>query len=116
MRRAGLDRVRILRKAHYNISLFAVIAMASKVAAHISSWATWWFAAGERDPRTPEQLEREKWVFWAPWTGRFNRWMTVIPCFAGENRGGLQRERCCLKSSHPPPAPSVQMCIGSLYR
>jgi hypothetical protein len=58
--------------------------MASKVASSIAAFATWWFAAGERDPRTPEQLEREKWVFWAPWTGKFNRWMTVIPCFAGE--------------------------------
>lgn len=79
--------------------------MASKITSSIVALATWWFAAGERDPRTPQQLEREKWIFWAPWTGRFNRWMTVIPCFAGARPLLAWTQRT--SATPPPPAPAL---------
>jgi hypothetical protein len=50
-----------------------------------------WFYVPEEDTRPKEQLEREKYVFGAPWSGEFKRWMIVFPSFV------------------------VQLCIGSLY-
>ena len=50
-----------------------------------------WFATPEEDNRTPAQLEAEKYMLRAPWSGPFKRWMIVLPTFL------------------------VQLCIGSLY-
>lgn len=44
-----------------------------------TEWVEWWFNTGEKDERSPLQLEREKYVLWAPWTGDFQRWMIVLP-------------------------------------
>lgn len=50
-----------------------------------------WFATPEGDTRSDAQLEREKYVFGFPASGKFERWMIVIPTFI------------------------IQLCIGSLY-
>jgi hypothetical protein len=63
-----------------------------------------WFTVAEVDPRSAKQLEREKYVFWLPWTGKFKRWMIIIPSFviqlcvgsvSGSHRVSLQHTRPC---------------------
>lgn len=49
-----------------------------------------WFT-DHTSSRTAEQIKREEYVLWAPASGRFSRWMVVLPVFI------------------------VQLCIGSLY-
>ena len=59
----------------------------------VPTWKTrlgLWFT-DHTSARTAQQIEREAYVFWAPATGRFSRWMIVLPVFI------------------------AQMCIGSLY-
>lgn len=67
-----------------------------------SEWVAWWFDAGDVDIRTPQQLERDKYVLWAPWTGAYQRWMIIIPsCIIQLCLGSVSRRRVC--SSYPLP-------------
>ena len=62
-----------------------------------SEWVAWWFDAGDVDIRTPQQLERDKYVLWAPWTGTYQRWMVIIPsCIIQLCLGSVSRRRACL--------------------
>lgn len=47
-------------------------------AARLWGRVTTWFV-DHHDARTPAVLEREKYVFWHPRTGRFQRWMVLLP-------------------------------------
>lgn len=58
----------------------------------VKNWLLDYSQAGHVDPRTPPQLEREKWLFFTPNFGpRFNRFYLLLPVLA------------------------IQICAGSLY-
>jgi hypothetical protein len=58
----------------------------------IKHWLSDYAQAGHVDPRTPQQLEREKWLFFTPGFGpKFSRYFLLLPVLA------------------------VQICCGSLY-
>lgn len=82
-------------------------------------------------PPFPPQ-EREKYVFWAPWTGTFNRWMIVRGravgrgCRARRRAPARRTARAAPLTPPPPPTPptppaqvlpvlAVQIAIGSMY-
>lgn len=44
------------------------------------AWLTIWFSTGGPDLRSPLQLEREQYILWHPKTGRYNRFMAILPC------------------------------------
>jgi hypothetical protein len=65
-----------------------------------------WFTVPEDgDTRSAAQLEREKYVLLHPWTGKFRRWMIIIPSFVIQLCVGSVRDESPLSKNKRVPSP-----------